>query len=291
MIGILTLGLRVSLILLAGLCSFGGTATAVRAKTQATTQATADATETEAAPSSVEPAIASLPETSRAGEQAAFIRPDEGQSGEGRSDEGQSGEERLDEEQSGEESSAHQPDEGRAEEPHLAAAPQLLNWNNYPVDLFLLDPDIDPQDYGVITNRTVSQASLTTPSLWWTQDQFGDKLLEHWLAYPGSETEPRRVDLVVDRQIWSLSSYLERYTFINRFGTAAKSFGYNIRVFNDQGSPQASYICNFQAPLLDEQAIANAEVPDPQEVDCDVSLNSSGAGALRGQSGGFESLF
>lgn len=173
----------------------------------------------------------------------------------------------------------------------VAAAPRLRNWQEYPVDLFLLDPNIDPEAFGVITNRMVSQASLTTPSLWWTQDQFGGKLLENWLAYPGSEEEPRRVDLIVDRQLWGLSTYLERYTFVNRFGTTAKSFGYSIRVFSDQGNPLATYICNFPSSLINERAIADAGAVDTRELDCNISLDSSGAGALRGRPGGFESLF
>ncbi len=186
---------------------------------------------------------------------------------------------------------AIQAEETQLEDLQIAAAPRLRNWLEYPVDLFLLDPNIDPDTYGVITNRTVSQTSLTTPSLWWTQEQFGGKLLENWLAYPGSEDDPRRVDLVVDRQLWSLSNYLERYTFVNRFGTAAKSFGYSIRVFNDQGSPLATYICDFPTSLPTERAIADAGAIDTHDLSCDVSLDSSGAGALRGRSGGFESLF
>lgn len=173
----------------------------------------------------------------------------------------------------------------QAEETQVAAAPRLRNWSDYPVELYLLDPDINPTERGVITDRSMSQHEWTAPSLWWAQDQYGGKLLEHWLAYPGSDNHPRRIDLIVDRQLWGLSTYLERYTFIHRFGTVAKSFGYSMRVFNDQGDPLATYICEFPASV-DDEATSPTDT-----LDCDVNLDASGAGALRGRSGGFEALF
>jgi hypothetical protein len=206
--------------------------------------------------------------------------------------------------------------------PHYGLQP-LAGTEAYPVELDLLTPDADLSDRNVITDDMISQQGLTTPSLWWAERQFGGKLLEHWLAYPGSEDSPRRVDVVVDRQLWGLSTYLQRYTFVNQFGTAAKEFGYNLRVFNDQGDPLASYACNFPAsqdeqrhafeevsehsdrnhldPEIDpenfesddsENLESTASVPfNPDELSCSVTLDSSGAGALRGRSNTFDIFF
>lgn len=199
--------------------------------------------------------------------------------------------------------------------------PQLMSIEDYPLELDLLDPDADRSDRNVITDDMISQQGLTTPSLWWTQRQFGGKLLEHWLAYPGSPNSPRRVDLVVDRQLWGLSTYLERYTFVNQFGTAAKEFGYSLRVFNDQGAPLASYACNFPSFLNPDSLPSNDDPNDleglsdsnsdasvdasegnpaemtapitfePEELSCNITLDSSGAGALRGRTTTFEIFF
>ena len=97
---------------------------------------------------------------------------------------------------------------------------------------------------GVITATTISQAGLTTPSLWWRRDQFGDeKLLENWLAFP----DKRRIDLLVNRQLWSQMDYLDRYRFVNHFGTTARHYGYEIRVFDRQPKCLAIYNCNLEA--------------------------------------------
>ncbi|MEM9450253.1 MAG: hypothetical protein AAGA75_17185 [Cyanobacteria bacterium P01_E01_bin.6] len=172
----------------------------------------------------------------------------------------------------------------------IAAAPQFLSLENHPVELELLDPDADLSNRDVITNRMISQDSLTVPSLWWARSQFGGKLLEHWLAYPGSDS-PRRVDVVVDRQLWGLSTYLQRYSFVNYFGTAAKEFGYSLRVFNDQGQPLASYMCNFPISGVDDMSTLEAGTYEFENINCSVALDSSGSGALRGHSNMFETFF
>ena len=93
----------------------------------------------------------------------------------------------------------------------------------------------------VRTANTISQTGLTPPSLWWANEQFGGKLLDNWCAYP----DQRRVDLVVNRQIWSLLTYLERYEFVSHFGTVARDFNYNLRVFNQQKTLLATYTCDY----------------------------------------------
>jgi hypothetical protein len=96
-----------------------------------------------------------------------------------------------------------------------------------------------------ISANTICQQQLTIPSLWWANAQFGDKLLENWLTYPADGTTAARLDLVVNRQNWSLIDYLERYEFVNHFGTVARDYGYNVRVFNYQRELLATYTCNF----------------------------------------------
>jgi hypothetical protein len=102
----------------------------------------------------------------------------------------------------------------------------------------------------VVTADTIDQKQLTTPSLWWAKDNLETnkifkKLLDNWIAYPPHEKEAARVDFVVNQQFWSLLDSLERYAFVNHLGTAARKYGYNVRIFNNQKENIANYTCNF----------------------------------------------
>ena len=131
--------------------------------------------------------------------------------------------------------------------PSLAQTPPIPSPSGAPLELDLLTK---PKDY-VITANTINPERLTVPSLWWAQANAEKKLLDNWIAYPASEQEPARVDLIVNQQIWSLLEYVERYDFVNRLGSAARNFGYNVRVFNYQKEPLATYTCNFNiSPAL-----------------------------------------
>ena len=126
-----------------------------------------------------------------------------------------------------------------------------------PLDVCWIEENTDcTSESTIITKDTISQTELTVPSLWWASEQFGGKLLENWLAYP----EERRVDLVVNRQRWTLLDYLQRYAFVNQMGTVARSDGYNVRIFNRQEPdvPIATYTCNFSMSI-------------PQ---CEIEINS-----------------
>lgn len=112
-----------------------------------------------------------------------------------------------------------------------------------PLEISRLAPGVPKGS--VVTANTISQQGLTIPSLWWAKDQFAGKLVDNWLAYPSDGTTAPRVDLVVNQQLWSLLDYLERYEFVNHFGTTARDYGYNIRVFNYQQELLATYTCNF----------------------------------------------
>ncbi|MEG3839939.1 hypothetical protein [Microcoleus sp. herbarium14] len=85
----------------------------------------------------------------------------------------------------------------------------------------------------------LSQTEKSVPSLWLAQKQFGGKLLDRWFVDRGNTW----VILIVNRQLWSLLDYMERYQFVNRFGTVASEYGYNLRVCNRQGTALAVYSC------------------------------------------------
>jgi hypothetical protein len=123
----------------------------------------------------------------------------------------------------------------------LAQIPFVPTPSVAPLELSLLT---NPTD-SVVTANTINQSSLTVPSLWWAKENSENKLLDNWIAYPASGTEPARVDLIVNQQVWSSLDYLKRYEFVNRLGTTARSYGYNTRVFNYQQELLATYTCNF----------------------------------------------
>lgn len=104
-----------------------------------------------------------------------------------------------------------------------------------------------PAREGIVTAYTFSQNSMTNPSLWWTRDQFGEgKLLVNWIA----KTAEKQIDLVVNWQLWSVMGYVERYSFINHFGTVAREYGYQLRVFNQRQECLAIYNCDPDAAVL-----------------------------------------
>lgn len=105
---------------------------------------------------------------------------------------------------------------------------------------------------GTVTSRTPSPIQLSIPSLWWISDQlasleqYGNKFIQEWIAYPPQSGQPGKVDLLVNRQQWSLLDYLQRYEFVRKFSTIARGYGYNTRVYdNPDRNPVALYTCNF----------------------------------------------
>jgi hypothetical protein len=115
-----------------------------------------------------------------------------------------------------------------------------------PLDTKLLEQQTLPPGSDWVTASTISPTSLTDPSLWWAEEQFNEfdgKLIQNWIAY----REKKRVDLVVNRQLWTLLDYLGRYSFLSRFGAAARDYQYNVRVFNERAALVATYTCNYSA--------------------------------------------
>jgi hypothetical protein len=92
----------------------------------------------------------------------------------------------------------------------------------------------------IVTVDTVSQDYLTVPSLWWAKekiDPYQGKLVDNWLAYP----RQKRIDLIVNWQLWNLLDYLQKYSLVNDYGSVARSYGYNLRVFDRQSRCLALY--------------------------------------------------
>ncbi|MEO8892371.1 MAG: hypothetical protein ABI417_12680 [Coleofasciculaceae cyanobacterium] len=141
--------------------------------------------------------------------------------------------------------------------PHLASA-QTLTPSEKPLETELLNPDSSHQGRDIVTANTISNTGLSVPSLWWAKEQFnevGGKLINNWIAYQ----DEKRIDLVVNRQPWTLLDYLGKYGFINKFGTVARNNSYNVRVFNLQGDRLATYTCDYtQSP-----AVCQIKILDP----------------------------
>lgn len=158
-----------------------------------------------------------------------------------------------------------------ASEPH-----PLQDTERYPLEQALLLPNVNLTGRSVITRNTIRADRLTPPSLWRAEAQHGGKLLEHWIAYTGDDGAPRRVDFVVNQQLWGLFTYLERYQFIRRFGTAAQQYGYNSRIFTRQGLLLGAYLCSGpDAPLE----------PSSAENSCKIELDAVGLQPIRGPLG------
>jgi len=141
------------------------------------------------------------------------------------------------------------------------------------MDMFSLD--YESPDPRIVTSLDASEEGLTIPSLWWAQQLYGGRLLEHWVALPPEDGLPRRVDLVVNEQVWSIYDYIERYTFVNRLGMEAEEFGYITRVFDRSGSLLSAYVCDFQT-IASPQFYVDSE--------CHILLDAQGVGGLMGQS-------
>lgn len=124
--------------------------------------------------------------------------------------------------------------------------PSVPPHSTAPLNYKLLEPNANLSGLNVITSETSSPTGIIIPSLWWAKDQFdpfSGKLVTNWLAYPNE----RRVDIVVNRQLWSLLDSFGRYSFVNKFGNVGREYGYNTRVFilSQPDTPVATYTCNF----------------------------------------------
>ncbi len=161
-------------------------------------------------------------------------------------------------------------------EPAQALDLEMINFLTAPLETAPPTPCLSRTDLEVVTQQTICQegaaeTGLTDPSLWWAAEQFGQRILQNWFAFPNGEGNSGRVDLLVNEDIWNDTNYLNRYVFINQFGTTARQFGYNMRVFNPNGELLGAYFCQSQA-------------------DCQIFLNPFGRSALRGATNPFDAL-
>lgn len=116
-----------------------------------------------------------------------------------------------------------------------------------PLDKKLLQPEVLIARGDIVTANTISSTQLTLPSFWWIRKQidedkeFGNKFIVNWIAYK----DENQVDIVVNRQLWTILDSIGRYRFVNKFGTVARDYKYDVRVFNQQGTPLALYNCDY----------------------------------------------
>ncbi|MGB3299091.1 MAG: hypothetical protein WBA76_12540 [Phormidesmis sp.] len=174
------------------------------------------------------------------------------------------------------------PDVSRPDASLIAVEAQLSNLTRFP--LFL------SADQGrlVAASDRFSLTEISQPSLAWIEDQLGyrygsDRLVEQWRAYRTVGDNGKSlnyVDVIVNQRLWNLLSYYERYSFISQFGISAKSYGYQLRVFNTSDAANArdprnagnagfvllrgAYICDFsqvsQPPSIETTADTHCEV-------------------------------
>jgi hypothetical protein len=98
----------------------------------------------------------------------------------------------------------------------------------------------------IVTAETISQERLSVPSLWWAResiDPFLGKSIDNWNAYP----QRKQIDLIVNWQLWNLLDYIQKYAFVNKFGTIARGYGYNLRIINQQNKCLAIYYYNARS--------------------------------------------
>lgn len=138
---------------------------------------------------------------------------------------------------------------------------------------------------GVITSKTPSPIRLSIPSLWWITDQlaaldqFGNKFIQEWIAYPLQPGQAGRVDLLVNRQQWSLLDYFQRYQFVNKFSAIARSFGYNTRVYDHPDRPPvAMYACDFTPDTA--KVLQSSSQSSPQGADATTAVRAELANDL-----------
>lgn len=147
----------------------------------------------------------------------------------------------------------------------------------------------------ILTDKSISPEEMNMPTLWWVKEQyaakagFGARMIRSWSTFSNPDRALCRVDLVVNRQLWSLLDYLQRYEFVNQvgyefvnqmIGLAAPPKGiyrYGVRFFDrtpgNNVRPVAFYGC------IDRAAMAASTPPSLQSISCRIgpaTFNQSG---------------
>lgn len=95
-----------------------------------------------------------------------------------------------------------------------------------------------------------STTKITTeenfPTLWWGREQFdpfNGQLIQGWVI----NKENNSIDLIINRQLWTILDYVNRYRLVNQMGTIAREYQYNLRLINQQQKCLAFYTCDFNS--------------------------------------------
>lgn len=91
---------------------------------------------------------------------------------------------------------------------------------------------------------TVTETEYGFAKLWWGREQFdpfNGQLIQGWVI----NTENNSIDLVINRQLWTLLDYINRYRLVNHMGAIAREYQYNLRLINQQEKCLAFYTCDF----------------------------------------------
>ncbi|GAB4345425.1 MAG: hypothetical protein Fur0042_10050 [Cyanophyceae cyanobacterium] len=116
------------------------------------------------------------------------------------------------------------------------------------------DPAPRPQCFdgdAIATDADIRQDDLTAPSLWFTRDLFGRKVVHHWRVYGSDGPRSPQVDVVVNQQMWRTLEYLGQYDFLSEFGRVAHQYGYGVRICNFRGDVLGSHTCTSSGDETD----------------------------------------
>ncbi|WP_088428883.1 hypothetical protein [Halomicronema hongdechloris] len=138
-------------------------------------------------------------------------------------------------------------------------------------------------DATIVDEDTLSLTTMTRPSLWWRRDQLpsrlgGDRLIEGWTAYHLVDPTMQVIDIDINGQGWRILTLAERYGLLTQFGSAAKAYGYNVRLY--RGSDQfrerlALYVCDFShTPELEGQTSTDSDAT--AQIPCNAELYDPG---------------
>ena len=120
-----------------------------------------------------------------------------------------------------------------------------------------------------VTASTPSQQGFSVPSLWWTSQQFGEKLVVDWQAYGAGQVGNQQINVIVRPDLWTRYTYYERYAFVLKFGSDASNFGYQLLVLDSQDFLLGAYTCNFAQsdPDFITDLVDSQSQPIPRYVD------------------------
>lgn len=132
----------------------------------------------------------------------------------------------------------------------------------------------------VISSDTPSQQGFTVPSLWWTNQQYGEKLVLDWQAYGLGQIGTQQISVKVRPELWTRYTYFERYAFVLKFGTDASHFGYQLFVQDAQDLLLGSYTCDFteggpkqELPKSQPQTLLESVHQVSKPLSCQLWLN------------------